>query len=269
MLGASRGALSASEAGLDARRADPGFAALPGELLAVTSLLDRESALRNTLADSGQPLAAREALVRQVLGGRVSDLTVDLVLGAVGQRWSSDRDLVLGLEHLAFQAAFTEAETAGTLDACEDELFAFGRALDSSPALQMALTDPAQESATKSSIVRDLLAGRSTDATRLVLEYVVGHLHGQRIDAVVDELVALAARQRERLVAEVTVAAPLEDDQQRRLADALSRLKGRTVRINVDVDPTVLGGVHVRIADEVIDGTVSTRLEQARRAVLG
>ncbi len=269
MLGASRGALSASEEALDARRTDPGFAALSGELLAVASLLDRESALRNTLADSGQPAAARDALVRQVLGGRVSDLTTDIVLGVVAQRWSSDVDLVLALEHLAFQATFTTAEADGTLDATEDELFAFGRALDSSPALQMALTDPAQVAATKAGIVRDLLANRSTAATQLVLEHAVAHLHGQRIDAVVDELVALAARQRERLVAEVTVAAPLDDEQRRRLAAALSRLKGRTVRLNVDVDPEVLGGVLVRVGDEVIDGTVSSRLEQARRAVLG
>jgi F-type H+-transporting ATPase subunit delta len=102
-----------------------------------------------------------------------------------------------------------------------------------------------------------------------VLEYAVGHLHGRRIDAVVDDLVALAAKQRERVVAEVRVAAPLTDEQERRLAAALTRLKGRTVRLNVAIDPSVLGGVHVRIGDEVIDGTVAARLEQARRAVLG
>lgn len=269
MLGASREALSACQEGLDARRTDPGFASLPGELLAVAGLLDREAQLRSTLADAGQLSAVRTTLVREVLGGKVSDLAVDVVADAAEQRWSSDGDFVLGLEQLAYQASFTAAEAAGTLDATEDELFAFGRALDSSPALQMALTDPAQDASTKAGIVRDLLSGRSTDTTREVLEYAVGHLHGQRIDAVVDDLVALAARQRERLVAEVTVAVPLADEQRRRLTDVLSRLKGRTVRLNVDVDPAVLGGVHVRIGDEVIDGTVSARLEQARRAVLG
>jgi F-type H+-transporting ATPase subunit delta len=102
-----------------------------------------------------------------------------------------------------------------------------------------------------------------------VLEYAVGHLHGRRIDAVVDDLCTLAAKQRERVVADVRVAAPLDDAQERRLADLLSRLKGRTVRLNVAVDPSVLGGVLVTIGDEVIDGTVSSRMEQARRAVLG
>jgi F-type H+-transporting ATPase subunit delta len=101
-----------------------------------------------------------------------------------------------------------------------------------------------------------------------VLEYAVGHLHGQRIDSVVDHLCDLAARQRERVIAEVRVAAPLDAEQSRRLADVLSRLKGRTVRLNVAVDPAVLGGVHVKVGDEVIDGTVAAKLEQARRVVL-
>jgi F-type H+-transporting ATPase subunit delta len=192
-----------------------------------------------------------------------------MLLMVTSRRWSSDVDMLTAIEMLADQAAFTVAEADGTLDATEEELFLFGRALDSSSALQMALTDPAQSAATKSAIVRDLLSGRSTAATDKVLQYAVGHLHGRRIDAVVDDLCSLAAKQRQRVVAEVRVAAPMEETQERRLADILSRLKGRTVRLNVAVDPAVLGGVHVTIGDEVIDGTVASRMEQARRAVLG
>ena len=208
-------------------------------------------------------------LVRQLFGGKVSDLAIDIILMTVACRWSAAADLVLALEQLADQAAFTVAEADGSLNATEEEIFLFGRALDSSSALQMALTDPAQSAETKAGVVRDLLQGRSTAATQQVLEYAVGHLHGRRIDAVVDELCGLAAKQRERLVAEVRVAAPLDETQERRLAEALGRLKGRTVQLNVAVDPAVLGGVHVRIGDEVIDGTIASRMEQARRALLG
>jgi F-type H+-transporting ATPase subunit delta len=269
MFGSSRDSLAACQEGLDARRRDAGFTGLPAELFSLAGLLADEGQLRSMLADSGQPASVREGLVRQILGGRVSELAIDVLLVVVQHRWSSDLDMVLALEQLADQAAFTVAEADGTLDATEEELFLFGRALDASADLQMALTDPAQSSSVKSAIVRDVLSGRSTVATDHVLQYAAGHLHGRRIDAVVDGLCDLAAKQRERVVAEIRVAAPLSDGQARRLTDILSRLKGRPVRLNVAVDDTVLGGVHVKIDDEVIDGTVAARLEQARRAVLG
>lgn len=269
MLGSSRESMARQSGALDARRGESGFAGLPAELYATASLLSDQMQLRNALADAGQPVQVREGLVRELLGSRVSPLALQVLLGVVAERWSSDDDLVMAVERLAAQAAFTVAESDGTLDATEEELFRFGRALDSSPELQMALTDPAQSASVKGSIVGDLLAGRATPASLQVLQYAVGHLHGQRIDSVVDQLVDLAASQRSRVVAEVRVAAPLEPGQQQRLADALSRLKGRTVRLNVAVDPSVLGGVYVKVGDEVIDGTVAARLEQARRVILG
>jgi len=269
MLGSSRESLAACSAALDARRQAPGFDELAGQLYAVAAVLDDNGQLRSTLADSGQLSSVRESLVRDILGGKVSDVTLDVVTDAVDRRWSEDIDLVVALEQLAAQAAFTVAEANGTLDATEEEIFRFGRAVDSSAELQMALGDPAQTPATKAAIVRDLLSDRSTAATQQVLEATVGRLHGQRLDAAIDTLCELAARQRERVVAEVRVAAPLTEEQSRRLASALSALKGRTVRLNVAIDSAILGGVMVTIGDEVIDGTVASRLEQARRAILG
>jgi F-type H+-transporting ATPase subunit delta len=269
MLGSSRESLAACSTALDARRQAPGFDALAGQLYAVAAVLDDNAQLRSTLADSGQPASVRQSLVRDILGGKVDDLTLDVVAEAVERRWSDDVDLVIALEQLAAQASFTVAEADGTLDATEEEIFRFGRAVDASAALQMALGDPAQAPTTKAAIVRDLLQGRATAATRQVLESSVGRLHGQRLDAAIDTLCELAARQRDRVVAEVRVAAPLTEEQTRRLAAALSTLKGRTVRLNVAIDPSVMGGVHVTIGDEVIDGTIASRLEQARRAVLG
>lgn len=269
MWGASRSSLSDLSDWLDGQRSAEGLAALPAELFSVADLLDREKTLRTALADSGQSADSRSELAASLLSSRISPLALRTVQEAVRRRWSSDADLLLGIEALADQAAFMVADDNGDLDATEDEIFRFGRAVDSSPELQMALTAPALSSAAKAAIVEDLLRDRSTATTRLVLGYAVGHLHGRRIDSVVDDLAEAAARQRQRIVAEVRVAQPLDADQERRLASALSALKGRQVRLNVAVDPAVLGGVHVTVGDEVIDGTVAARLEQARRSMLG
>jgi F-type H+-transporting ATPase subunit delta len=269
MLGASRGSLARQSEALESRLGTSGIAGLGADLLSVAGMLDTQKQLRNALADSGNSVAGRQALVRQILDGRVGELAVDVLSDVVAERWSNDQDLLLSIEQLAFQAAFAGAAADGTLDATEEELFLFGRALDASSELQMALTDSAQSAEVKAHIVRDLIGSRTSATTTQVLEYAVGHLHGRRIDAVVDILCELAATQRQKLVAEVRVAAPLTDDQKQRLTAALSALKGRPVRLNVAVDPSVLGGAHVKVGDEVIDGTVASRLEQARRAILG
>ena len=259
MLGSSRESLAACSAALDARRQAPGFEELSAQVFAVAALLDDNAQLRSTLADSGQPASVRESLIRDILANQVSAVTLDVVADVVDHRWSDDVDLVIALEQLAAQAAFTVAEGNGTLDATEEEIFRFGRAIDASAELQMALGDPARSAQTKAAIVRDLLSDRATAATREVLESTVGRLHGQRLDAAIDTLCELAARQRERVVAEVRVAAPLTEEQSRRLAAALSSLKGRTVRLNVAVDPAVLGGVMVTIGDEVIEESIDGR----------
>jgi len=269
MLGASRSSLSELSDWLDGQRGAEGLSGLAADLFAVADLIGREKNLRTALADSGQSADSRSDLAASLLGDRVSALALTVVQRVVRARWSSDTDLVVGLETLADQAAFMVADADGTLDATEEEIFRFGRAVDSSADLQMALTDPALSAPAKAGIVADLLQDRATAATRQVLEYAVGHLHGRRIDSVVDDLAAAAAAQRQRIVAEVRVAQALDADQQRRLAEALSALKGRKVRLNVAVDPAVIGGVHVTVGDEVIDGTVASRMEQARRTMLG
>lgn len=269
MLGSSRESLAACREFLDENNTQAGFDALAGELFSIADLLGSESVLRNALADSGQLSAVRDHLAKEIFASRVGPLSLSMVVLAVKQRWSTDMDLVFALEDLAAQAVFITAQADGSLDATEEELFLFGRAVDGSADLQMTLTNPATPAQAKSGTVHQLLKDRATSATLMLLEYAVGHLYGRRIDAVVEALVTGAAAQRDRLVAQVRVAIALTPEQQNRLSKALSTIKGRQVRLNVAVDPEVLGGAHVVIGEEVIDATVLSKLEQARRMVAG
>jgi F-type H+-transporting ATPase subunit delta len=173
------------------------------------------------------------------------------------------------VESLAAQASLLVAEREGGLDRVEDEIFSFSQAVAGSPELQMALTAPSVGAAQKASLVESVLAGRTSSQTAQILGYAMGHLRGRRVDTVLDDLMDLAGEQRNRSVAEVRVARALTDDQATRLAAALSRIHGRGVRLNVALDPDVIGGISVRIGNEVIDATVATRIEQARRALVG
>lgn len=268
MIGASRESLASVQESLRSRAGQGDLSALSAELLAVADLLASEKSLRVTLSDGGQSPQARTALISDVLKGKVSDQTIAVLGDVVSARWSSDKDLIDAVEILGAQAGFASADSKSTLDRVEEEIFEFGRAVAKAPELQMALTDPSLNSAAKSKIVADIFGSKVAAESLELMKYVAGHLRGRRVDSVVELVGSIAAAQRNQSVAEVRSAIALSDDQRNRLGAALAKLTGRDVRLNVAIDPEVIGGISVRIGDEVIDGTVASRLEQARRALL-
>ncbi|WP_410536436.1 F0F1 ATP synthase subunit delta [Streptomyces sp. KL2] len=270
MNGASREALAAARERLDALTDSTSVdaARLAEELAAVTALLDREVSLRRVLTDPAQPGEAKAELVGRLLGGQVGGEAVDLVSGMVRSRWSRSRDLVDAVEQLADVADLTAAERDGTLDDVEDELFRFSRTVASSPELRAVLggkiTDDALKAA-KTELLRRLLGGRARPATERLVVRLVRQPRGRSLEGGLEALSRLAAERRNRSVAVVTSAVPLSDRQKQRLGAALAKLFGREMHLNLDVDPEVLGGIRVRVGDEIIDGTVSERLEEATR----
>jgi F-type H+-transporting ATPase subunit delta len=187
------------------------------------------------------------------------------VAGLARSHWSAPGDLADAAEELAVLAVVEGAYDAGTLDELEDELFRFARIVDADPDLRVALSSPFIALERKGQLLDTLLAGKVTPpALRLITEAAF-HPRGRSLDKSLDEYAALAAQRRERLVAEVHVAAELSEDQRSRLAAALTAAYGHDVHLNVVLDPEVIGGMSVRIADEVIDGSTATRLAALRR----
>ncbi|MEU4149633.1 F0F1 ATP synthase subunit delta [Streptomyces sp. NPDC026659] len=267
MNGASREALAAARERLDALTDSTSVnaAQLADELAAVTALLDREAGLRRVLTDPAQPAEGKAELVQRLIGGQVSGQTADLVAGMARSRWSQPRDLVDALEELADIADLTAAEKDGTLDDVEDELFRFGRIVASDTALRAALTDRAASASAKAELLRRLLGGRAKPVTERLVTRLVTAPRGRSLEAGLESLSKLAAERRDRLVATVTSAVPLSDAQKRRLGDALAKLYGRRMHLNLDVDPDVVGGLRVQVGDEVINGAIADRLEDAGR----
>lgn len=271
MNGASREALAAARDSLEALSDTPSVdaAQLAEQLAAVTALLDRETALRRVLTDPVQSADARAELAGRLLTGRVDGAAVDLVTGMVRSRWSRSRDLVDAVEELAATADLTAAQQTGALDDVEDELFRFGRIVQSSAALRAALTDRAAPVAAKRELLHSLLGGRADPVTERLVVRLVTRPRGRSLEAGLETMSRLAAARRGRAVAVVTSAVPLTDGQKQRLGAALAKLYGRQMHMNLDVDPAVLGGISVRVGEEVIDGTIAERLEEASRRLAG
>lgn len=161
-------------------------------------------------------------------------------------------------------ALFEVARAEGNLDEVEDELFRFARNLEGSDALRSALTDDLVPAEKRQAIVEDLLGGKASTTTTQLVSFVVGSGRGRDLPAIIAKLVERAAGEKQRAVAEVRSAIPLDDDQKHRLAAALANATGKQVEVKVIVDPSVLGGIVATVGDQVIDGSVRTKLDQLK-----
>lgn len=270
MHGASRQALLSVRESLAARAGQADASSVSGlaeGLLAVVRLLDREGSLRRTLGDPALEPAAKQQLVRGLLGSQLDDSALDLLDEVVAQRWSSARELVDAVEVLGVTAVFLVAESAGELDAVEDELFRFSRTLAGEPELRAVLTDRGLDTERKQALIDGLLDGKVKAGTKRIVQALVITPRGRTLEDGLEEFARLAADVRSRTLATVTTAVPLDQDQRERLAASLSTQLGRQVQLQSEVDPRVLGGVLVRIGDEVIDGSTRHRLAEARRTL--
>jgi F-type H+-transporting ATPase subunit delta len=265
MRSVSRASLAAARERLAAAASGENAGQLGDELFAVVAVLDSEAALRRELSDPSRPADAKAGLAEAVLGGKISAATLEVVTGLARSRWSAPGDLADAAEQLAVLAIVEGADAEGTLDELEDELFRFGRIVDAEPDLRVALSSLFADPERKRQLLDALLAGKVTPpALRLITEAAF-HPRGRSLDKSLGEYAGLAAQRRERLVAEVHVAAELSGEQRRRLAAALAAAYGHDVHLNVVLDPGVIGGMSVRIAGELIDGSLATRLAALRR----
>lgn len=235
------------------------------ELFSVANLFEAEHSLRRNLSDSGQSEQVRQGLVAEILGSKVSADSLKVVKAIVSARWSNDADLVNAIESAGALILLAQAEQSGHQSQVEDEIFYFARLVDSEAQLQMALSNPAITSTGKAKLVVDLLSGRAHSDTAALVGQYVSHTRGRRVGSALDELSALAAARQNRLVATVTSAIALSTDHTARITAALGQIYGQEVLIDAVVDSSVVGGVSVQIGGDVIDGTISTRIQQAQR----
>ena len=164
-------------------------------------------------------------------------------------------------------ALFEVARAEGNLERVEAELYQVARAIEGNEDLRSKLTDQALPVELRQGIVEDLLGDRTQPVTKALVSFVVGSGRARDLPAIIDLLVQRTAEERQEVVAEIRSAIPIDDDQQARLADALSRRTGQKVSVKVNVDPSILGGLVATIGDTVIDGSIRRRLDQLKESL--
>lgn len=263
MGSATTQAQAAANAALDA--ASGVDLVVAGELFAAARALGGAPQLSGALADWAAAPAARAKVVSDVFGSAFAPVTVETISAAVQHRWSSADDLVDGIEELAIRAASKAQPQADV----ESELFQFSRTVAANPTLELALGSRLGDPTQKGALIESLLGSRASEATTLVVASLVQQPRERRVRELLDRAERLVAADRGRKVAIVTAAAPLSAAQSDRLVAALSKRYGADVALNTVIDPSVVGGVRVQVADDVIDASVSARLADLRQRLAG
>lgn len=238
-------------------------AALGRQLFAVVDVLDSSVPLRRALTDPSRDGESKARLLDRLLAGKVSSDAADLLGGAARSRWSAAHDLADSVEILAADSVLAAAEAASRLDRVEQEVHRAGQVVTGDRDLRAALLERRGSDEAKATMVGRLVDTQAAPETAVLVRRMASNPRGRRPEHAFEFVTQAAARRRERLVAHVVVAAWPTEEQQQRLAAALTRRYGRQVRLAVDVDPGVLGGMRVQVGDEVVDGTVARRLASA------
>ncbi|ATA28074.1 ATP synthase delta chain [Mycobacterium lepraemurium] len=242
------------------------LSALSSELVSVAQMLDREIVVTRYLTVPAEDAGPRVRLIERLLSGKVGDVTLEVLRAAVSERWSANSDLIDALKHLSRQALLEVAERENKVDEVEEQLFRLSRILDVQPRLAILLGDYAVPVEGRVGLLRKVLDSASTTVNPIVaalLTQTVELLRGRPAEEAVQFLAEVAVARRGEVVAQVSAAADLSDAQRTRLTEVLSRIYGHPVSVQLQIDTELLGGLLIAVADEVIDGTLASRLAAA------
>jgi len=241
---------------------------LAEQLFSVVDALDGSGSLRRALTDPARPGTDKGSLVA-ALFGELDSRVRDVVEAFVARRWIQESDLGDAIEDAAVDAYLASVESAGGLDAFEEEMFRVERFLASERDVLSALGERSSSPDARVRLAREVFADRVGPAVLALIERAAREPRKRRIPKAIDYYIAAAAARRAKSVVEVTTAVELSAAHRARLTKILRARLGREVQVNVSVDPSVIGGMKVQVGDRVVDGTTLSKLDEARRRLVG
>jgi F-type H+-transporting ATPase subunit delta len=294
---ALQGYLAAMEESL---AASDGLVQAASDLHSVAVLVDTHNELALAINDGSVPVAARRAVMDDLLEGKVGSEVRSLVHQAVTVMPASELEscfhwlaaqMRIAAEHgpsqagevddegtlgrlgsrnrvAGYAAAVFEGVTTTELEEIEDQLFRFARTVENSRPLRRALGNRDLPVALRQEVIADLFGTQVLPATQRLAAYAVRGGRARDIVATLDSLVVEAARARGWRVARVQAADQVNDDQRRVLSEALAVLTGHPVELQVTIDAHLLGGVVVQVGDLLVDGSARHRLDQLKEHLL-
>lgn len=233
------------------------------ELFLIVDQLDANRSLRVAVADTSLEASQREGIIGDVFGDKVAEPTKQILVVAASQDWSNPREFREGLVSLGRRALMRGAEAQGQLEQVEDELYQLSVLLESETELTQLLSDRTASAAQKRGLLASVIYGKVSMFTEALALQVIGRPEKNPVDdlsALADEVAEL----RGKSVARVVAAEELSSSQREALASKLENIYGREMAVHTEVDPSLLGGMIIRVGDEEIDGSTRGKLTRLR-----
>lgn len=165
------------------------------------------------------------------------------------------------------QAIFDIAHRQNTIDRTLDDVREIAR-LFAHRKLAYLLREPKIPAQRKETAIRQALASRVLPTSLNLALLVVQRELVDAMPNIASELEQLVLEYKNQAKAEVTTAKQMDDAQLAEVKQALERRTGKTILISTKVQPDILGGVVARVGDQVIDGSIRTRLSMLRQQLL-
>jgi F-type H+-transporting ATPase subunit delta len=154
------------------------------------------------------------------------------------------------------------------LEAALQDMSVFSKAVEESFDLKNSLLNPLITRAERSKVLEAVTrAMRVSAPVKRFLEHLVERDRMGDIAEIAEAFAALADTRRNRVRASVQSASPLAPDAADRLKRALERTTGKSIDLELSVDPTLLGGVRAQVGSMVFDGSIRAELERLREAL--
>lgn len=221
--------------------------------------LGANSSLVAALTSYDVDSATKAKLVTKLIGKAGGSSTSELVQSLVTARWSRPQDLLVGLEHAGIRLA--SRSEAGL----EQQLLAIRGVVSSDPELELALGSKLSVVDAKLKLADKVFSKKVTPAAMLVLRHLLAQPRARRIGAMLTAAADIAAAETGALLATATVARELASAQLASIQKVLTQKYGREVRVNVIVDEAVIGGIKIRVGNDVLDGSLATRMNELRQ----
>lgn len=207
-------------------------------------------------------------MFQAIWSGACAGLDLAAFDGEQSTQVQSEETLVSGVTGRYATALFELGLEQGDLDQIESQLLLFQEMLDASGDLRRLVRSPAFSAEQQAPALRAVLerAGISGTAAKFLL-LLVKNRRLFAIEGIIRDFRLLTSRHRGEIGADVISAVPLNDGQREAVKDALRKLAGKEVQMNLRVDPSILGGLIVKMGSRMIDDSLRSKLNRLKFAM--